>query len=66
MSIDDDEYRRWYESSNDHTIDGEEFVPEDMTVNIINLQNEKHALLNGSVYRQYERDILYALSNLSE
>ncbi len=48
------------------TIDGGEFVSEDMTVNIINLQNEKHALLNSSVYKQYERDILYSLTNLSE
>ena len=48
------------------TIEGSEFVSEDMLVNIINLQNEKHALLNSSVYKQYERDILYTLNNLSE
>lgn len=48
------------------TIDGSEFVTNEMTVNIINLQNEKHALLSSSVYAQYEQSILKVLSNLSE
>ena len=48
------------------TIDGNEFVGEEMSVNIINLQNKKHELLNSSVYTQYEQSILEVLSNLSE
>lgn len=48
------------------TIDGNEFVTKEMSVNIINLQNEKHALLSSSVYAQYEQSILKVLSNLSE
>lgn len=48
------------------TIDGNEFLTEDISVNIINLQNEKHQLLNSNVYTQYEREILYVLTNLSE
>ena len=48
------------------TIDGNEFITEDMTINIINLQNEKHALLSSSVYARYEQNILKVLSNLSE
>ena len=48
------------------TIEGNEFASEGTSVNVIDLKNEKHKLLNGSVYAQYEQSILAALANLSE
>lgn len=48
------------------TIDGNEFIKKEMSINVIDLQNEKHKLLNHSVYVQYEKNILELLSNLTE
>lgn len=48
------------------TIEGNEFASEGTSVNVIDLKNEKHKLLSGSVYAQYEQSILAALANLSE
>ena len=57
------------ESQNDvwtDVLEGNEFASEGTSVNVIDLKNEKHKLLSGSVYAQYEQSILAALANLSE